>query len=481
MPGSRFNGKVRANPRRTLGLPDAAALPMPIANSVLIFALMLALGACSAFFSAMETALFSLQPRQIRQLREALPQRQATIDALAANPRRILSMILLADTLMNLPLCLLSIYFLDTYCAWHGPAFTASLSHPTAPARVPFWPAALLLFALVVGVCDLLPKLIALQRAERVARPAINALHYMRPVLDPVCGGLQALSERFAERLTPRRVRTPLKLSEAEFEALIELGAEDGALQGAESEMIQEIIKLGDKTTKDCMTPRVEAFAIPDDLTNAQASELLRTERRHRVPVYAETPDNIVGILDARRFLTSAADPEPGPEPLAHYTESMDPPSFVSETMRALDLLRRFLSHTQGMAVIVDEYGGTEGIVTVADIIEEIVAEALPSGEDDLYIEELNNGRLLVGGHARLDDISERLGFELEADGLDTINGWIFNRLGYLPHAGSVLKLGPLKISVRRVTRKTVAEVVVEKDEPAPDDDTGSSPERTTA
>ncbi len=435
---------------------------MPIADAALIFGLMAALGACSAFFSAMETALFSLQPRQIARLRETLPERAATVDALVANPRRILSMILLADTLMNLPLCVLSLYFLHAYCAWHGaqnPGAAASA------ARVPFWPAALLLFGVVVILCDLWPKLLALQRAERMAPAALRVLSYLRPVLNPVCAGLQGLSEWLADLLTPSQISTPLQLSEAEFEALVAAGAEDGALQGAESEMIQEIIKLGDKTAKDCMTPRVEAFAIEDSLTNFEAAELLRAERRHRVPVYTETPDNIVGILDARKFLLAVPQTEEEAAAAAHYTEVMDPPSYVSETMRALDLLRSFLSHAQRMAIVVDEYGGTEGVVTIADIIEEIVSDALPTGEDDLYIEELEHGRLLVGGHARLDDISEHLGFNLAADGLDTINGWIFNRLGYLPHAGSVLRLPPLKITVRRVTRKTVAEVLVEPDE----------------
>jgi putative hemolysin len=435
---------------------------MPLADAALIFGLMIALGACSAFFSAMETALFSLQPRQIGRLREALPGRKATIDALTGDPRLILSMILLADTLMNLPLCLLGLYFLYAYCAWHGGGDAGTFAHT---ARVAFWPAALLLCGLVVGVCDLLPKLLALQRAERMARPAIHALHYMRPVLAPVCRGLQRLSEFLAAWLTPSRVSTPLQLTEAEFEALVEVGAEEGALQGAESEMIQEIIKLGDKTTKDCMTPRVEIFTIADDLTNEEAADLLRRERRHRVPVHDETPDNIVGLLDAKKFLLPKAVAVAGDvAPVPHYTEIMDPPSYVSETMRALELLRSFLSHAQGMAVVLDEYGGTEGIVTMADIIEEIVGDALPSGTDDLYIEELEDGRLLAGGHARLDDISEHLGFELAAEGLDTINGWIFNRLGYLPPAGSVLRLAPLKLTVRRVTRTTVAEVLVEKD-----------------
>ena len=429
---------------------------MPAA--ALILFLMVVLGAASAFFSAAETALFSLQPRQIAGLRDSLPRRAATVDALFANPRRLLSMILLASTLTNLPLCLLGLYFLHVFSSWHGAVAAGE-------ASVPFWPAALGLFALVVGVCDLLPKVVALRQPQPIARQAVETLHYLRPLLNPVCGGLQAASEFLADRLTPRQARTPLKMTEADFGALVAVGAEEGALQAAESEMIQEIIKLGAKTAKDCMTPRVEAFTIIDDLPNADAIALLRAERRHRVPVYGETPDDIVGILDARKFLRLA---DGGPERVPHYSEVLDPPSFVSETMSALDLLRSFLNRRQGLAIIVDEYGGTEGIVTLADILEEIVGDALPSGEEDLYIEQLDEDRLLVGGHARLDDLSEYPGFALAAEGLDTISGLVFNRLGYLPPAGSILRLPPnLKVTIRRVTRKLITEVLIEKQEAA--------------
>ncbi len=411
----------------------------------------------SAFFSAAETALFSLQPRQLQSLRAGFPDGGKVLDSLFANPRRLLSMILLADTLTNLPLCVLCLYFLHAYSSWHGDGGV------TAGKIVPVWPTALVLFVLVVGVCDLLPKLLALRRPVPIARPAVRVIAALRPVLGPACGGLQAAGEWLADRLTPARVRQPLKLTEAEFGALVAVGAEEGAIHSAESEMIQEIVKLGDKTAKDCMTPRVEVFAIVDDLPNADTIARLRAERRHRVPVYGETTDDIVGVLDVRRFLETVAR-TPRAEDVPHYTEVMDPPSYVSESMRALDLLRAFLTRRQGMAVIVDEYGGTEGVVTLADIVEEVVGDALPSGEDDIYIEPLDDGRLLVGGHARLDDISEHPGFEMQAEGLDTINGLIFNRLGYLPKAGSVLKLPPgLKLTIRRVTRKTVDEVLIEK------------------
>src|SRR5205823_2167138 len=162
---------------------------------------------------------------------------------------------------------------------------------------------------------------------------------------------------------------------------------------------------------KDCMTPRVETFALADELTNEQAIAQLKEKRFRRVPVYADTPDNIVGIVDVKLFLL---------DPSEHYTERLLAPSFVPETMRALDLLKLFVTHPQSLAIVVDEFGGTEGIITMSDIVEEILSEAAPArGDVDLYIEPLENGKFLVSGHARLDDLREHLGFELEAEGID--------------------------------------------------------------
>jgi putative hemolysin len=131
--------------------------------------------------------------------------------------------------------------------------------------------------------------------------------------------------------------------------------------------------------------------------------------------------------------------------------------------MPAIELLRRFLSHPQGLAIVVDEFGGTEGIVTLGDIIEEILSDAAPLGDADLYIEPLEDGRFLASGNARLDDLTEHIGFELAAEGIDTIGGYIFNRLGYLPNVGTRLEIPRLAITIRRVRRKRIEEVLLEK------------------
>jgi putative hemolysin len=138
--------------------------------------------------------------------------------------------------------------------------------------------------------------------------------------------------------------------------------------------------------------------------------------------------------------------------------------------MKAIDLLRSFLTHPQGLAIVVDEHGGTEGIVTLADIVEEIISDAVPAQDQGLYIECLGSGRLLVNGAARLDDINEQLAVRLEAEGIDTIGGLVFNRLGLWPQPGTHLEVDGLKMTVRRTSRKRIEEVLIEHEEEPPPD-----------
>ena len=402
-----------------------------VAVAVLIF--------CSGLFSGLETALFSLKPHQLRRLEEHHPSLTKFFQVFRENPRRVLNVLLLGDGLVKVPLVVLCLFLL-----WEGPL----------AARVPQWLAAIAIFALVVLLCDLIPKLVALSAPYRLSTIGAFTLKASMPLLDRAGRALENISTFVVDLLTPLHLRTRTRLSDEELETLVEIGEEEGALQEAEGEMIQEIIKLGDKTAKDCMTPRVDTFTLPDDLTNEEAIVRLKEKRHRRVPVYADTPDQIAGIIDVKMFLLNPAE---------HYTEMLIAPSFVPETMRAIDLLKLFLTHAQGLAIVVDEFGGTEGIITMSDIVEEILSDAVPLGEASLYIEPLEKGKFLVSGNARLDDLSEHLGFELQAEGIDTIGGFVFNRLGYLPPTGTQLEIPRLAITVRRAGRKRIEELLLEK------------------
>ena len=407
----------------------------------LLAVILLLLAAASALFSAIETAFFSLQPLQLRRLRTRNPRLADRLSRFLENPRRVISALLLADAIVNVPLIVLSIYIL----------------HDAVLLPVAFGISAVVILGLIVIVCDLGPKVIALGQPYRIAKIGARVVGILLPILDPVSRVLQRWSERAADALTPTRFQSQLPLSEEEIETLVQLSAEEGILEATESEIIQEILKLGEKTARDCMTPRIDLFTIPDDLSNEEVLSQLRAGRHRRVPVYGETPDDIVGILESIRFFLNPAEP---------YTEQLIPPSFVPETMKALDLLKSFIKHPQGMAVVVDEFGGTEGVVTLNDIVEELISDAVPSGEQELYIEPLGDGRAIAAGRTRLDDLAE-LGFNLKEEGVDTIGGLIFNSAGAIPRVGTSIEIGNVTLTIRRSSRRGVEEVMLVADRAA--------------
>ena len=391
----------------------------------------------SAFFSGMETALFSIKAWHLDRWRKQDPSSAERYEVLMKMPRVVLSVILLADTLVNLVLVVLALWFAN------------SLAVP-----FPNWVKTLLLFALIVLVCDLSPKVLALANPFRFAKQALVALEFLLPVLGPFSRKLQSFAERIADFLFPGKPEAREQLDDEELIMLVEISAEEGHLRSDEREMIAEVIRLGNKTVKDCMTPRVDAFTIPDTWTNEEAIRELRVKRHGRVPVFGDSPDEILGILEVKSFLL---------DPREHYTENLEPPSFVPETMRALDLLRAFLTHPQRLAIVVDEFGGTEGVITFNDIVEEILADVAPRSDEELYLEEAGDSVWLASGSARLEDLGEALNLNLANEGIDTVNGLIFNRLGYVPRAGATVQVPPLEFQIRQSTRRRVLEVLVQR------------------
>jgi putative hemolysin len=387
----------------------------------------------SAFLSGIETALFSIKEWRLHRWRKQDPKGVEQYERLMTKPREVLSVILLVDTFVNILLIVLTV------------AIARSIAIP-----FPYWIKTLFLFALIVIVCDLVPKMLALRDPFRFARQAITLLRTLLPIFGPVSRISLSASEIIANFFLPSKPERVEQFDDEELIALVELSAEQGQLRAEEQEMIEAIIKLGNKSAKDCMTPRVDAFFISDSLTNDDVSQQLQTKRRARVPVFGESPDEILGILDVKAFLA---------DPTEHYTEKLGVPSFVPETMRALDLLRAFLKHPQRLAIVIDEFGGTEGVVTLGDILDEILAEVAPRGDEELYLEELGNDTWLASGSVRLEDLEEALHVDFATEDFDTLNGLIFNRLGYVPRSGETVRVPPLELEVRESTRRRVVEV----------------------
>ncbi len=219
--------------------------------------------------------------------------------------------------------------------------------------------------------------------------------------------------------------------------------------------MLAEVLQLSRQTVRQYMTPRVDVTFVEDAMSNEEVRELLLKKQFLRAPVIGETPDEVVGLLDARTLNRLPAG--------MHFTEALLPPSFVPETMEASRLLDSFLKHRQPLAVVLDEFGGVEGVVTLEDFLEELLGAAAPRADKELYIEKLGDGRILANGTAHLADLGEYLGFDARQDGIETIGGYVIQVLGKLPRQGASVRLGQWKVTVRSMTQRRVREVVLQR------------------
>jgi CBS domain containing-hemolysin-like protein len=314
-------------------------------------------------------------------------------------------------------------------------------------------------FLVPVVLCEVLLPLVTARRPRAWERPLLRAGAVVWRMFGPFFDRVQPLVAMVARRLFAWSLETRVPLGPEEAETLVWVREEEGEFTLPEAEALTEVLRLSRATVRHYMTPRVDVVFVEDSMTNDEVRALLLKKQFLRAPVIGETPDEVVGLLDTRALSRLPAG--------MHFTEVLLPPSFVPETMEASALLSGFLKHRQPLAVVLDEFGGVEGVVTLQDFIEEILGDAAPRVEADLYIEQLGDGRLLAAGTARLDDLSEYLGFDAAREGIETIGGYIIHQLGKLPRQGASVRLGPWKVTVRSMTQRRVREVALQKVRPA--------------
>jgi len=405
----------------------------------LLAGLAFALALASAAVSALETALFSLSEDQRTILRRSTRGQGRELMVLLEHPRKTLNAILLADCILNLSLifCVLVV-----------------VQQPALFPAVPDWILGTAVFLLVGLACELLPKMVALASPLRLCQAGGPLVLFLHNLLERPAVAMEHFSDKLVRHYSPEGARSANALELDEFLTLIEVSRQEGSLREMEGRALAEIVKLGDETASHCMTPRVDLFTVPDDLTNEEVTDLIRTRRYARVLVTGETPDDLVGVLGVREFLLHSETP---------YLEQLQPPAFVPETIPALNLFNNFLHRRQHMAILLDEYGGIEGVVTLSDFIEEIFGEEGPGARVSLYIEELAGSRILANGNAKLDDLEAYLGPEVRSDSIESIGGLLIQQTGHVPRPGTSVEIGDWTATVRRATRKRVKEVILEK------------------
>jgi len=401
---------------------------------VLLPILFLLLLAGSAFFSSAETAYFSVDPIQLRRIGEQHPATGERLRGMLANPTRLLSTILIGNTLVNIALSnvgyLIARQWIPDYSVWVAiPAITL----------------------LLIFFGELGPKNLGLYHTATLVRLYGPTLRFTDRMLTP----LRFLLELASRRLRPLFRPAGKTLSEEEFETVLDISREEGILNADELAMIKAIVDLEDLHASDIMTPRVDFIGIDLEDPDENPIELARKSRRNFLILYQDQFDEIAGFLDVRKFLL---DP-------AHSIEAATlPPVFVPESVPLNRLLTRFQKDKIRLAIVVDEYGGVAGVVTRGDILEEITG--------DIY-NELSKPRpifqsagpyaWLVDANISLEEINKKLRLDLEAETSDRLAGWITEHLGKVPEQDDTVLTQEVRVRVMQTIRLRVTLAHIEK------------------
>jgi putative hemolysin len=317
----------------------------------------------------------------------------------------------------------------------------------------------LLFVAVFIFVCEhLIPSYIVRRNPEKV-------LEFVLPPFDVVARFLQPLTNGLVRLIAtdPRRERTDVVVTmvtdgaNGEPPVIMPEAAEDQTLiDGDEHRLLQSIMDFGDTLVREVMTPRPDMVAIHADATLDELRELFREEEYSRIPVYGENLDHILGIVFVKDLI-QLPDTNGSSHPI---TGLVRPAMVVPETKRVPDLLREFQRRQQQIAIVVDEYGGTAGLVTIEDLLEEIVGEIRDEYdvESEPVVDE-GDGAYVFSAKVSIDDVNERLGVHIEPDGFETVGGYVLTRIGRVPAVGESFELDGLSVEVLEAERRRIHKV----------------------
>jgi len=409
---------------------------------IIVIALILAATAASA-----ETSLTSISRVRLRQLVEQKVPSAIVIERLHRDPNAYLSTILIVNTVAIIV----------------ASSAATLLSLHLYHEQVAEWAVSIVLSLVVLIACEITPKTLALQRAERVALRLARLVSTATVVMRPVVYVLTAVTRLILRLLGGKaEVRGPF-VTEEELKMLVTVGEEEGVLEEEEREMIHGIFEMGDMSVREVMVPRTDLVAIEANEAIEKAVDLVTKHGHTRIPVYEGNIDHIVGVLYAKDLLRAVVRGEK-----KTLREIARKPYFTPESNKVQDVLRDLRKNRVHMAIVVDEYGGTAGAVTIEDILEEIVGpiqDEYDIGEED-EIQFINPNEVVLDGRVSVDDVNELLKLDIVADNYDSIGGYVLNQLGAAPKVGATLKLGNAELRVEAVQGTRIKKVRIKSETP---------------
>ena len=417
----------------------------------------------NAFFAASELAFVNLNENKVKRQAELGDKKALKIYQLISNSSHFLSTIQIGITLAG---------FLSS--AFAADFFAGPLSELLFDLGVPIplgtlntisvvvITIVLSYFTLVFG--ELVPKQLALKKADEIARVAVGPISLLAKICSPIVKFLT-----FSIHLILRLLRVdPNDVSELTTEEdirlMIDMSGESGTINKNEQTMLDNVFEFDDKLVSDIMTHRTEFIALSYDLDFRQVIQQINQYRFTRFPVYQESKDNIIGVLHVKDLFEYISKPIDEPFSLV---DAMREPFFVLESQPIDVVFANMRNNNIHIAIILDEYGGTEGLITIEDIIEEIVgeisSESIEPGHLNEEIDQVSLNQFRVDGTFRLWELQDELNVELPIDEFETVSGFVINQIGYLPKEDEQLTIryNQLVFEVKKVVEKRIDEVIV--------------------
>ena len=408
-------------------------------------------------FVAAEIALVTIRRTRVDQLIDEGNRAAPRVRRLISQPGRFLAVIQLAITFVGFLASAFAAVSLTVALRGFFSRVPAVAGQAEALALL-IVTAVLSLVTIVFG--ELVPKTLALAHAERFALALAGPVDFVGRVLNPVVSFLTLVTNGVNRLLGVSEVGQGT-MSTEELKLLVERGTEQGILEAEEEQMISAVMELGERRVHEVMVPRVDVVAVPVDAPGDALVDTIITQGHSRIPVYEGSIDEIVGIVYAKDLLPYLKGTEQPPD-----TRSlMRTPVFVPESRTIDDLLHEFQRSKVHIAVVIDEYGGTAGVVTIEDLIEEIVGEIQDEydvGEAPM-LEKLSDDEARVDGRVAVDDLAEAFGVHLngaDSDEYDTVGGLVYHYVGGIPRVGDTVEVDGLTLTVESTDGRRVGKVL---------------------
>ena len=413
-------------------------------SDIIQLVIVIILLSASAFFSSAETALMTSNKLKMRNLAENGDKRAAKVLKVTENTDKMLSAILIGNNIVNLTASSIS---------------TALTLKIFGSKLVGIATGILTFLILVFG--EITPKNVASKNAENMALAYIGVISFLVTLLTPVIFIVNTVA-KFVISIFNKNGDDNNAVTEEELRAMVEYSHEEGVIENEEKKMIVNVVDVGDTVAGDIMVPRVDMVMVDEKSSYEEILQVFREERYTRIPVYEETPDNVIGILNVKDFLLI--------EDKENFVmkELLREPLYTYEYKKTSALMMDMRKTGANIVIVLDEYGITAGLITLEDMLEEIVGEIRDEfdADEDEGISKISDLEYLIDGSTNLDDINDRIGLSLSSEEYESIGGLIMEKLGRLPVEGEIINFDNIVLTVKKMDHARIEKVCLKLKQP---------------